>query len=208
MRVDRVEVHEALGEAVANALAHTNYYGRRGIVIIKKGKELTISNPGTIRITKQEFYAGGNSDPRNPNILKMFGFVNIGERAGSGIDKIITAWKEQGWKSPEFVFSVRSERITVKLEVGQVVYVPGAANLREKDDVSHIIRNVSKEEIILSYLEQYESISMGKATEICGYKTKSATRKVIDRMLGQGVIERKGTGPATKYFLTSHKEKC
>lgn len=208
VRVDRVEVHEALGEAVANALAHTNYYGRRGIVIIKKGKELTISNPGTIRITKQEFYAGGNSDPRNPNILKMFGFVNIGERAGSGIDKIITAWKEQGWKSPEFVFSVRSERITVKLEVGQVVYVPGAANLREKDDVSHIIRNVSKEEIILSYLEQYESISMGKATEICGYKTKSATRKVIDRMLGQGVIERKGTGPATKYFLTSHKEKC
>lgn len=22
--------------------------------------------------------------PRNPNILKMFGFVNVGERAGSG----------------------------------------------------------------------------------------------------------------------------
>ena len=63
-------------------------------LLLKRGKELSISNPGTIRVTKEEFYAGGNSDPRNPNILKMFGFVNVGERAGSGVDKIMTAWAE------------------------------------------------------------------------------------------------------------------
>lgn len=103
-RVDRVDVHAALGEAVANALAHSNYYERRGVVVVKKGKEITISNPGTIRITKEEFYAGGNSDPRNPNILKMFGFVNVGERAGSGVDKIMTAWKEQNWKNLNLIF--------------------------------------------------------------------------------------------------------
>jgi predicted HTH transcriptional regulator len=129
-RVDRVDVHEALSEAVANALAHTNYYGRRGIVIIKHGKRISISNPGTLRISMEEFYAGGNSDPRNPNILKMFGFVNVGERAGSGIDKIMTAWEEQDWKKPEFEFSNRTERVTLNLEVGQVVYIPGATDLR------------------------------------------------------------------------------
>ena len=73
----------------------------------------------TIRVTKEEFYAGGNSDPRNPNILKMFGFVNVGERAGSGVDKIMTAWAEQNWEKPEFDFSERSDRVTLKLEVGQ-----------------------------------------------------------------------------------------
>lgn len=93
----RVDVHDALGEAVANALVHANYYGKRGIVIVKHGKKITISNPGMIRITKEEFYAGGNSDPRNPNLLKIFGFVNVGERAGSGVDKIMTAWEEQNW---------------------------------------------------------------------------------------------------------------
>jgi predicted HTH transcriptional regulator len=128
--VDRVDVHEALSEAVANALSHTNYYGRRGIVIIKHGKSISISNPGTLRISMEEFYAGGNSDPRNPNILKMFGFVNVGERAGSGIDKIMTAWEEQNWKKPEFEFSNRTERVTLNLEVGQVVYIPGATDLR------------------------------------------------------------------------------
>lgn len=55
----------------------------------------------------------------------MFGFVNVGERAGSGVDKIMTAWAEQNWKKPEFDFSERSDRVTLKLEVGQVVYIPG-----------------------------------------------------------------------------------
>ena len=123
IRVDRVEVHDALNEAVANALVHSNYYGRRGIVIIKHGKEITISNPGTIRITKEEFYAGGNSDPRNPNLLKMFGFVNVGERAGSGVDIIMKAWEEQHWEKPEYDISLRTERVTLKLQVGQIVYI-------------------------------------------------------------------------------------
>jgi predicted HTH transcriptional regulator len=60
----------------------------------------------------------------------MFGFVNVGERAGSGIDKIMTAWEEQNWKKPEFEFSNRTERVTLNLEVGQVVYIPGATDLR------------------------------------------------------------------------------
>lgn len=153
-RVDRVDVHDALEEALANAPAHANYYGRRGIVVIKKGKELSISNPGTIRVTKDEFYAGGNSDPRNPNILKMFGFVNVGERAGSGVDKIMTAWAEQNWKKPEFDFSERNDRVTLKLEVGQVVYIPGAADIRNKMDSSETesTKNMSKEDKILAYI--------------------------------------------------------
>ena len=60
----------------------------------------------------------------------MFGFVNVGERAGSGIDKIMTAWAEQKWKKPEFDFSERNDMVTLKLEVGQVVYIPRAAYLQ------------------------------------------------------------------------------
>ena len=52
----------------------------------------------------------------------MFGFVNVGERAGSGVDKIMTAWAEQNWKKSEFDFSERNDRGTLTLEVGQVVY--------------------------------------------------------------------------------------
>ena len=160
-------MHDALEEALANALAHANYYGRRGILVVKKGKELSISNPGTIRVTKEEFYAGGNSDPRNPNILKMFGFVNVGERAGSGVDKIMTAWAEQNWKKPEFDFSERNERVTLNLEVGQVVYIPGVADIRNTVEKSEAetITTMSKEDKVLAYIRQNGSISMQKVVE-------------------------------------------
>ena len=198
-RVDRVDVHAALGEAVANALAHSNYYERRGVVVVKKGKEITISNPGTIRITKEEFYAGGNSDPRNPNILKMFGFVNVGERAGSGVDKIMTAWKEQNWKKPEFDFSVRADRVTLKLEVGQVVYIPGAADLRVEDVFETL--PMTKQQNVLEYIAKYGSISSQVTADICGYKSKSGARKLLDKMIEEGQIKKIGKGPSTHYVI-------
>lgn len=63
---------------------------------------------------------------------------------------------------------------------------------------------LSKEEQIIEFIKLNRYINMGKATEICGYKAKSARRKVIEQMLNQGMIERVGTGPATKYKLKRH----
>lgn len=210
-RIDRVDIHDALEEALANALAHANYYGRRGILVVKNGKELTISNPGTIRVTKEEFYAGGNSDPRNPNILKMFGFVNVGERAGSGIDKIMTAWAEQKWKKPEFDFSERSDRVSLKLEVGQVVYIPGAADIRDEDarqvesTVTDGISNLNKEQRVMLYLKSHENISTQEAMGLCEYKTRAGARKLLDRMIQNDILRKIGSGPGTKYILNDDK---
>lgn len=202
-RVDRVDVHDALEEALANALAHANYYGRRGILVVKKGKELSISNPGTIRVTKEEFYAGGNSDPRNPNILKMFGFVNVGERAGSGVDKIMTAWAEQNWKKPEFDFSECSDRVTLKLEVGQVVYIPEAADIRNttESDEAETITTISKVDKVLAYIRQNGTISMQKVMEIGNYRSRTGARKLIDKMINADLIEKTGEGNKTIYKI-------
>ena len=200
-RVDRVDVHDALEEALANAIAHANYYGRRGILVIKKGKVLTISNPGTIRVTKEEFYAGGNSDPRNPNILKMFGFVNVGERAGSGVDKIMTAWKEQNWKEPEFDFSERSDRVTLKLEVGQVVYIPGAADIRNENTDQAELKSMSKEERILEYIRQNGNISTQKVMDLCNYKSRTGARNLLEKLIKSGKIEKVGENTNTIYTI-------
>jgi ATP-dependent DNA helicase RecG len=140
-------------------------------------------------------------DPRNPNILKMFGFVNVGERAGSGVDKIMTAWAEQNWKKPEFDFSERSDRVTLKLEVGQVVYIPGAADIRNENTNQEKATAVSKEDKILEYIRQNGSISSQKAADIGGYKSKTGARKLLDKMIEKGLITKIGNGPATKYVI-------
>ena len=43
---------------------------------------------------------GGESDPRNKALMKMFNLINIGERAGSGVPGIFSAWKAEGWVEP------------------------------------------------------------------------------------------------------------
>ena len=172
------------------------YMSEDGQIIQKN----SVSSPAR-SATKEEFYAGGNSDPRNPNILKMFGFVNVGERAGSGVDKIMTAWAEQNWKKPEFDFSERSDRVTLKLEVGQVVYIPGAADIRNENTNQANATVVSKEDKILEYIRRNGSISSQKAADIGGYKSKTGARKLLDKMIEKGLITKTGNGPATKYVI-------
>jgi len=43
---------------------------------------------------------GGESDPRNKALMKMFNLINIGERAGSGVPNIFNVWEDEGWEEP------------------------------------------------------------------------------------------------------------
>lgn len=65
----------------------------------------------------------------------MFNRVNVGERAGSGVDKVLSSWKEQNWNEPVFEISYQPERVTVNLEVGQVVYLSGLVDIRNQNTV-------------------------------------------------------------------------
>lgn len=133
----------------------------------------------------------------------MFGFVNVGERAGSGVDKIMTAWAEQNWEKPEFDFSERSDRVTLKLEVGQVVYIPGAADIRDttEGDKAETITAMLKAEKVLAYIRQNGSISMQKVMEIGNYRSRTGARKLIDKMINADFIEKTGEGNKTIYKI-------
>ena len=70
------------------------------------------------------------------------------------------------WKEPEFDFSERSDRVTLKLEVGQVVYIPGAADIRNENTDQAELKSMSKEERILEYIRQNGNISTQKVMQL------------------------------------------
>ena len=43
---------------------------------------------------------GGESDPRNKVLMKMFNLINIGERAESGVPNIFNVCADEGWEEP------------------------------------------------------------------------------------------------------------
>lgn len=51
-------------------------------------------------ISMEEYYEGGHSVCRNPIIQKMFVFLGIGEKGGTGADVIAKGWRDNGWSIP------------------------------------------------------------------------------------------------------------
>lgn len=99
-RVDDTPIHKALREALANCLVNTDFYLPRGVVIKKDNQKVILENPGYIRTGKIQMRRGGESDPRNKTLMKMFNLINIGERAGSGVPDIFRTWEEEGFEEP------------------------------------------------------------------------------------------------------------
>jgi ATP-dependent DNA helicase RecG len=99
-RLEETHVHEALREVLVNTLIHADHQTTRAISIVNRQDVFVFINPGRLRIPRSQLYQGGISDPRNPNLLKMFQMLGLVERAGSGFQKILRAWQEQHWIMP------------------------------------------------------------------------------------------------------------
>lgn len=117
IRIDDSPLHEGIREALVNCLVNADYFGPRGIVVILKLKEISFSNPGYSRTGINQMISGGISDPRNRGLMKMFNLIDIGERAGSGIPRIINIWKDEGLSKPKIVETFDPDRIELKLSV-------------------------------------------------------------------------------------------
>lgn len=73
------------------------------------------ANPGGFRVGLEDAYIGGNSDPRNETMMKMFTLINIGERAGGGIPDMVKKWTEAGYGRPVLSERVNPERSSIFL---------------------------------------------------------------------------------------------
>ncbi len=109
--------HVALREAFANSLIHAAYTVRGNIVIDRYFDRIVLSNPGTMLVSMEEYYEGGHSICRNPVIQKMFVFLGIGEKGGTGADVIAKGWKDNGWSAPTVEEKNNPDRIETCLSI-------------------------------------------------------------------------------------------
>ncbi len=70
---------------MTDARIHTGYYDCRGPVAKECPDCIRITNPGSFHVNVQEAITGAVSDSRSKLLIKMFNFINAGERAGGGM---------------------------------------------------------------------------------------------------------------------------
>ena len=197
VRVDDTSVHQALREALANCLVNADYYGRQGLVVIKKRDAITMSNPGNFRIEIDTAKSGGVSDPRNGTMLKMFNLIDIGERAGSGIPNIFRVWREQGWTAPVISESFDPDRIMLSLAFKK--NDDKKATIKS-DDKKVTLKTARQKNEIITYLTDHVSAKNTDIAELLGVKS-TRVKQLLKELLDEGVVVAEGNNKNRVYKL-------
>lgn len=95
-RVDDTPIHQALRESLVNTLVHADYSDRASVRVIRRPTGFEFRNPGALRVPVAQALKGGESDCRNRTLQQIFLMINLGERAGSGLPRILASWQGEG----------------------------------------------------------------------------------------------------------------
>lgn len=131
-RSGQSDAHEALKEALVNALIHADHYGQGGILIERYKDRFEFSNPGTLLLSQEQLLEGGVSECRNKSLQKMFQHLGVGDKAGSGLSKIRHSWHAHLWQPPSLRESIRPDRVILTLPLISVMPEDVMERLQER----------------------------------------------------------------------------
>ena len=119
-RMDNSPAHDALREALVNFSVHAYYSTEAALVITRSPSKIVFSNPGSLLISRDQFYLGGESECRNPSLQKMFMMLGDAEKAGGGTAKIMNGWKSIGLEAPFIKEKHKPEKVELIMTLKKV----------------------------------------------------------------------------------------
>lgn len=196
-RVDETHVHEALREALVNTLIHADHQSSRPITVIKRPDAFLFFNPGRLRIPREALYQGGVSDPRNPSLQKMFQMLGLGEKAGSGFQKILRAWREQHWMIPLVAENPALEMTRVWLPLASMV--PGDVERELRAVVGESYNSLDElAHVILMLAHRFDEIGNADIQPYRGEHPREIGVQ-LKQFVEAGWLEKSGHGRGTRY---------
>lgn len=179
-RVDETPIHIAVREAFVNCIINADFYIPSGIVIL----------------SKFEMLQGGISDARNKALMKMFNLLGIGERAGSGVPRIFTVWKEEELKEPEIDENFKFVRTTLTLSLEKK-----KASGKASHAPTQYKSEIQNEELITKFLNDTGE-STTKEIAIILNLSPQRTRVILNRLCQKKIIIALGSDRNRKYKLS------
>ena len=132
IRIEETPAHIAVREALINFCIHADYTINASMVIRHQRDSFVFSNPGTLLISKEQYYTGGDSVCRNKYLQKMFSMIGVAEKAGSGTDKIMKGWREANWRSPKIDEQLQPDKVVLVMPMESLLSEKAKATLSDK----------------------------------------------------------------------------
>lgn len=150
---------------------------------------ITVANPGDFRMPVEGARKPGSTDPRNEAMMRMFAMVEIGERAGSGMDKIFGGWAWAGYAEPSYEVAYGPDRTTLPL-------VSTGDRTRKAVDSSGRFRTEATETARAAILALFPDRRTAlKSAEVAGRigLGKTRTNELLRGLVGDGLIVAEGS---------------
>lgn len=198
-RQDDTPVHEALREALVNALVHADYTGRVSVLVVKRPDMFGFRNPGGLRLPIEQVIRGGESDCRNRILHQMFLLIGLGERGGSGMPRIYGGWKSQHWRPPALSEKDEPEQTQLMLQMADLLPENVLQQLRAQlgaafDDLDYNGR------LVMATVVMERVVSHNRLLEICDAHSHDLSL-LLARLVRLGLLETDGRSRGMVYFL-------
>lgn len=205
IRIDETPTHIAVREAFINTLIHCDFAEEGNIVGEQWRDKYRFKNPGTMLVSKAQYYLGGDSVCRNKALQKMFMLIGFSEKAGSGVNKILKGWREANWKSPHVEESSRPDK--VELTLPMVSLLPENIIIRLKEVFGEKVGSLTQDELTTLANCYSESIISNSRLQYVVPMHRSDITKMLKRLCKEGFLVSEGNGRGTKYRINEPEEK-
>jgi ATP-dependent DNA helicase RecG len=198
-RVDETPVHEALREAVVNAMIHADYSVGGGIVIKHNDDGYVIENPGTLLVSPEQLRRGSVSECRNRYLQRMFSMIGVGEQAGSGFARIRGGWISQHWRAPLLTTQYGPDRVCLDMPMASLISEEVFTALREKIGTA-FERLDERERVALATAQIEGDVSNTRMQDLVTDHPAEIT-KVLRGLVAKGLLEQDSQRRWTRYKL-------
>lgn len=198
-RRDETPVHEAIREALVNALIHADYHGTGGTVIVRDRGSIRLDNPGSLLVSIQQLREGGVSECRNKSLQQMFLMIGGAEKAGSGIDKILKGWQSQHWVVPYVSTSYQPDRVRFILPFTS--FIPEDSKERLRDHFGDEFDHLAPEECLALVLAETEGQVSNARLQLTSQSHPADLSKMLRGLVKRGFLTPTGEGRSQSYAL-------
>ena len=183
VRQEETPAHDAVREALINCIIHQDVNAQGHIIVERTDESLVFMNPGMMLVSKQQYFEGGRSICRNPILQKMFMRLGRAEKAGSGVDKIVSGWQSLGWPLPTVAEETRPDYVVLTMQLG--------ATTIKKTTQENDTRKLNKQDVRRQQLLEFcsEPKSLFDIMQYLGLKARKNVMNVyITPMIDIGVL--------------------
>lgn len=163
--------------------------------------KIVFSNPGTLLISRTQYYEGGESICRNKTLQKMFMEIGAAEKAGSGVDKILTGWHSANWRSPILKTKTRPDKVELTMMLESLLDEHTTEKLSKMFGTD--IFGIGQERLLVLNAACTDGYVTNESLRVILNIHKGEIADLLKEMCNKRLLKSKGYGRGTRYYLAS-----